>query len=221
MIKLYKRRCLYLSLSNIKMILTYANVLPTNITTDFYCCKPTEKILLISKNLTLNDQTRVYKLIQEIIGEVARCVRSAQTVRLDQEDDSLLLAPFKITFDRHTITHTMLAIGNIYKYQLDLDGNANHKDLDKIEFLLRRMIVDYNCLWRHHQCVVPNEAQQHLRSYASLLEYAVGVLSNFFQLTLAEHQELVTCSSLESDDQMDSEDSDDSYGSVDSDYSIG
>ena len=193
------------------MILTYANVLPTDITTNFYCCNCTERMLAISKNLTLDAETRVYKLIQEIICEVARCVRNAQTIRMDQEDDPSLLVPFTINFGRHSITHDMLAYGYIYNYQLDLDGDAYHTDLSKIEFLLRRMIGDYNCLWRHHQCIIPDEAQQHYRSYASLLEYAVGVLSKFFKLTLAEHQGLVTCclSDSESEDTCDS-DSDDS-----------
>jgi len=181
------------------MILTYDNVLPEDITTNFQCSNPTAKMRLISKHETLDSETKVYKLIQEIICEVAWCVRDAQLVRLDQENDSSLLAPFKIHFGRHKINHTMLAVGAIYDYQLDLSDDATYKDLDNIEFLLRRVIVDYNCLWRYHQCIVPDTVSQRCRSYASLLEYAVGVLSRFFELTLAQHQELVTCYSSNND----------------------
>jgi hypothetical protein len=186
------------------MILTYDNVLPEDFTTNFYCSKPTAKMRLIGKNVTLESATKVYKLIQEMICEVTRCVRNAQLVRLDQKDDPLLLKPFNISFGRHKITHTMLAAGEIYDYQLEITENATNRDLDKIEFLLRRVIVDYNCLWRYHQCIIQDPAQQRYRNYASLLEYAVGVISRFLKLTLAEHQEVITCCLSENYTSLDS-----------------
>lgn len=201
------------------MLLTYENVLPMDYFNNPTFRLPTRKMRSILK-LDLDYKSSVYKLMQEFVTLMALCVREAAQTRQYQlmfegkcnkmssfdysqlmYQDGWLLPEFNLLFKEH-IDQNMLATGYLYSYQLDV--KIDDAAIMKLEYLLRRQIVDYVYILRYYQSRPENELEDH-KIFMNALEHAIGIASGMFNLTLAEHK-LPPWYEDDTDDEDDKED---------------
>ncbi|AQQ80327.1 ORF60 [Betabaculovirus altermyunipunctae] len=182
------------------MILSYENVLPADYffggPTLFH--RPTAEMKRVEGLYTSDLTVRTYKQMQEFVCLMADYMREA---RHDHRfDDSWLVPPFLLRF-ADEVTHESIVSGRLYPCQLDVKS-VDHTVFRNMDYLLRRIVVDYNYIWRYYQCLGDHD------SFTSLLGHAVGVASSMFRLDLAEHNEPAWCSvytdtDTDDDDELD------------------